>query len=102
MKYAKLRYRYAVRWVLRNQDKLRSKKLADALLQNKSRNFWQEVKRFKAGKQSCSHTVNGISDDENLVELWSYKVKSVLSSPDPDSALQLASTLNSQMCLLRI
>ena len=77
-----------MRRVLRNQDKLRSKKLADALLHNKSRNFWQEVKWFKAGNQSCSHIVDGISDDENLVELWSSKFKSVLSSPDPAHSWQ--------------
>lgn len=53
-KYAKSRYRYAVRRVLRNQDKLRSKKLADALLQDKSRNFWQEVKRFKSWESKKS------------------------------------------------
>ena len=82
-----------MRRVLRNQDKLRSKKLADALLADKSRNFCQEVKQFKAGKQNCSHTVDGITDDENLVKLWSSKFKSVLSSPDPVRALQLANTL---------
>ena len=53
------------------------------------------MKWFKAGKQSCSHTVDRISDDENLVELWSSKFKGILSSPDPAHPLQLANTLNS-------
>ena len=53
------------------------------------------MKWFKAGKQSCSHTVNRISDDENIVELLSSKFKGTLSSPDPAHPLQLANTLNS-------
>ena len=48
-------------------EKLRCMKLANTLLEDKS--FWQEVKWFKAGKQSCSHTVYGITGDENLVTL---------------------------------
>ena len=94
-KHAKSRYRYAVRRVLRNQDKLRHKKLADALLEDKSRNFWQEVKQFKAGKQRCSQMVDGITGDENLVKLWFSKFKDLLSSPSPDRAQQLADALNS-------
>ena len=94
-KHAKSRYRYAVRRVLRNQDKLRHKKLADALLEDKSRNFWQEVKQFKAGKQRCSQMVDGITGDENLVKLWFSKFKDLLSSPSPDRVQQLADALNS-------
>ena len=81
-KHAKSWYRYAVRRVLRNQDKLRHKKLADALLEDKSRNFWQEVKQ--ARKQRCSQMVDRITDDENLVKLCFSKFKDLLSSPSPD------------------
>ena len=42
-KHAKTRYKYAVRRVMRNQDKLRRAKLADALSHGKPRYFWQEV-----------------------------------------------------------
>ena len=42
-KHAKARYKYAVRRVMKKQDKLRHAKLADALCHGKSRYFWQEV-----------------------------------------------------------
>ena len=63
-----------MRGVFRNQDKVRCKKLADTLLEDKSRNYWQEVKWFKAGKQNRSHTVNGITDDENLVKIMVFQI----------------------------
>ena len=42
-KHAKAQYKYAVKRVMRNQDKLRRAKLADAFCHGKSRYFWQEV-----------------------------------------------------------
>ena len=39
-KHAKTQYKYAVRKVMRNQDKLRHAKLTDALTHGKSRCFW--------------------------------------------------------------
>jgi len=38
-------YKSRSRWVVRNQDKLKSGKMAACILENRSRDFWSEVKK---------------------------------------------------------
>ena len=60
-------YKYAVRSVLRNQDKLTRAKLADTLSRDKSGDFWKEVKRCSGGKRRLPRSVDGICGDGNMV-----------------------------------
>jgi len=92
-KHGKTRYKYAVRRVMRNQDKLRRAKLADALSHGKSRCFWQEVRKCSGGKQVTPHSVDGVCGNENLVELWAGKFKNLFTSSNPNSSHMLTQAL---------
>ena len=92
-KHAKTRYKYAVRRVMRNQDKLRRAKLADALSHGKSRHFWQEVRSCSGRKQVTPHSVDGVCGNENLVEHWADKFKNLFTSSNPNSSNLLAQAL---------
>jgi len=78
---------------MRNQDKLRRAKLADALSHGKSRCFWQEVRKCSGGKQVTPHSVDGVCGNENLVELWAGKFKNLFTSSNPNSSHMLTQAL---------
>ena len=92
-KHVKAHYEYAVRRVIRNQDKLRRAKLADALSHCKSRHSWQEVRGGSGRKQATPHSVDGVCGNENLVELWAGKFKNLFTFSNPNSLHLLAQAL---------
>ena len=49
-KRAKSRYKYPVRRLVRNQDLMRRKHMAEAMVSDSSRDFWHEVNRCKSRK----------------------------------------------------
>ena len=75
--------------VMKNQDRLRHAKLADALCHGKSRHFWQEVRGCSGRKQATPHSVDSVCSNENLVELWAGKFKN-LSNPNASRLLAQA------------
>ena len=81
--HAKARYKHAVRRLERNQDLLRCRKMAEALVGDSSRDFWQEVSQCKASKQMSASYVDGVHDDASIANLWASKFKDLLTSPDP-------------------
>ena len=94
-KHTKSRYKYAVRRLIRNQDKLRRKKMADAMVEGGFRDFWQLVNHCKANSKNQASCIDGVSDDAEIADLWASKFKSLLTSPDPDAHRQLAEALSS-------
>ena len=48
----RLKYHYAVRYIKNNQDTITNQYMADAILNNKARNFWTEVKKKLNGNNS--------------------------------------------------
>ena len=62
-----------------------------------SMNFWQEVQGCSGRKQATLHSVDGVSGNENQVELWAGKFKNPFTSSNPNSSHLLAQTLK---CLL--
>lgn len=89
-KHAKSRYKYAARRLIRNQDQLRRKSMAEALLRDSSRDFWQEVGQCKRSKQSPASYVDGVHGDVNIANLWVSRFKDLFSSSDPHAHDQLA------------
>jgi len=50
----KSRYKYAVRQTLRQQNRLRSERMAHALMDNRGRDFWTEIRRINSKPTSVS------------------------------------------------
>ena len=72
-------YKRKARWVIRNQDKLSSDRMAKALLENRSRDFWSEVKRVQSSNtMPCA--MDNVQGDENVCELFKEKFNNLYNS----------------------
>jgi len=56
-KRTKSRYKYAVRRTLRQQNRLRSERMARALMDNRGRDFWSEIRRINSKPTSFPPSV---------------------------------------------
>jgi len=70
---AKKDYKRAVRWVLRHQDELSSMKMADGILNNRSRDLWSEVKKKTHSRSLIPSIVDGVDEDDEIGELFCTK-----------------------------
>ena len=73
-------YHRAVKYVKRNESKLKSEQLVKALLENKSRDFWSEIKRFKGKSSHIPHIINGTSGDKPIAEEFARKFNVIFNS----------------------
>ena len=68
---SRLRFKYANRKLKRNEAKIRSDKLGDALLSEKSKNdFWKETRKIKCSKTPLPTSIEGASGDDDILKLW--------------------------------
>lgn len=69
-KLTNARYKYAIRFISKNEQSMRSDSLASKLLSNNVVGFWKEVRSLSSVKASLPCTVDGITGSENIVECW--------------------------------
>lgn len=64
------RYKYAVRFICKNEQAMRADSLAKKLSHNNVIGFWKEVKALNNSKTSLPCTMEGISRTDNIADLW--------------------------------
>ena len=69
-KLTNLRYKYAVRFVGKNEQAMRADLMAGELLDSNVTGFWNQVKNINRGKTSLPSNIEGVSGGENITELW--------------------------------
>ena len=95
---SKAKFKYEVRRLKRRQLFLRRQKMADALASSLC-NFWGEVKRINRNPSSCGSvsTLDGISAQDNIANLWSNKLLSLLNLSDNVSCDALTNSLSDSL-----
>ena len=79
MKESKRQYRYAVRRCKRKERELRFQKMVEYINEDKSRDFFRELKRLNGG--NCSPTcINGKTDAKDIAEVFAQKYNSLYNS----------------------
>ena len=74
-------YHYAIRNVKRNEDAIFRERIADAVLDNKGRNFWaEEVKRLRSNKASNCRIVDGMTDAGSIAKIFADKYRDLYTS----------------------
>ena len=76
MKFAKRQYLYAVRRCKRQAEALRSQKMAAAVAENRSRDFFKEIKKLNPKMTDVPH-INGFSQPEEVAECFARKYKAL-------------------------
>jgi len=80
MRRTRASYHYSIRQVKKDRDLIVSDRIADALIKDPSRNFWDEVKKIRANKVGIAKIVDGCTDDGSIAELFAQKYRSLYSS----------------------
>ena len=80
MRKSKTEYKRVSKWVIRNQDKLQSNKMAEALLGNRNREFWDEVKKKQSKGWAVPASVEGVQGDEAICDVFANKYDALYNS----------------------
>ena len=74
------KYPRAVRYVKANENKLRSERMAECLLNNNTRDFFTEVKKVRRGGSKIPYSVDGAIGSGNIANAFAKKFKCVFNS----------------------
>lgn len=74
------RYHLAIKQLKHNEDNIRAKNMADAILNNDSRNFWTEVKKVRKANKSVPTQIDGMSDERDVANLFASKYETIYNS----------------------
>lgn len=75
MRRSRAAYHYAIRSVKKNENIITCERMANALLDSKTRDFWTEVKKIRNSKVCSSNTVDGCADPKIISQLFADKYR---------------------------
>ncbi len=84
---SRAQYHYAVRMIDRMNDRLRSEKMADHIVRNDSRSFWKEARRIRGNGNKMPHSVDNVSGDQEISEVFAKKFKHLFNSVGYDESV---------------
>lgn len=99
MRRTRAAYHYAIRRVRLNEENIIRGRLGNALIENKNRDFWQEVKKIRASKLACNYTIDDHNDASEIAKLFAVKYRDLYSSVSYDKGEMesIKGKLNSQL-----
>ena len=80
MRNARARYHYAVRWLKRNENQLRNEKLASDLINNRTRDYWSEIKAIKGNNRCVPLSMDNEYSDSNIADIFANKYEKLYNS----------------------
>ena len=80
MRAARRRNHLAVRQLLRDQDNKRNTKLADLFVNNRTNDFWREVKRTNCPNSLASSTSGNNTTSESIANAFKDQYAAILRS----------------------
>lgn len=79
------KYKYAVRFINRNEECMRADSMARKLVSNSNNDFWKEVKHINGHKPSLPCSVDGVSGAGNIAELWRMHYSKLFNLSQPNA-----------------
>ena len=86
MRRARAAYHYAIRRTRHREDDIVRDRFAQALISNRHRDFWQEVRKIRARKLMSNYAIDGHSSAEEIARLFGEKYRDLYSSVPYDRA----------------
>ena len=81
MRKTRASYHYAIRNTMKNEQEIVNSYFADAIVNNRDRDFWSEIKRIKRStKSTCSSIVDGKSSPEDISDYFASKYQELYTS----------------------
>ena len=95
MKKSRAQFKYALRSCKKNSSRNQADSLAANLLRRDDKAFWKEIKKINDNSVPLSTTVNNVTGEQAISEMWHTHFKSILnSSTDVSNKHVLLETLN--------
>lgn len=79
-KQTRARYHRAVKHIQQNEDMLRATRMAEAHVNNNSRDFWCEVKKVKSKSKTIPSQIDGINNTKEISNHFARKYKTIYNS----------------------
>lgn len=77
---SRAQYHYCIRMVKRNEDMVRSQKMAESIVSGNHKGLWKEAKRLKGSGCRIPKTVDGLSEESEISELFADKFGTLYNS----------------------
>ena len=92
-------YHKAVRHLKRAATRMRTEKMAEALISIRSRDLWSEVKRMKGRSRKSACIIDGVNGDKDIADLFSNKYNTLYHSVpfDNDDMLRIRYTIDHRL-----
>ena len=74
------RYHRAVRHIMREDDRIRTTKMAEAISENRNRDLWSEVRRIKSRNKFLPSSIDGVVGDKEIAQPFSDKYNHLYNS----------------------
>jgi hypothetical protein len=81
----KAKYHYAIRKLKAKGDKVKVEKMAEAVLQNRNRNFFNEARKLCGTNKAVSSCIDDETDDIEIANLFGKQYKDLYNSVSCDS-----------------
>jgi hypothetical protein len=89
-------YHYAVKQVKKNEDRMRSERMAQAITANNHKNLWKEVNKLKGRKKTLPVVVDGVKGEAQIANIFASKYKELYNSV-PCDQIELG-VINEKVC----
>lgn len=86
MRRTRAAYHYAIRFIKRNNSDIIKQRFASAIVENRSRDFWQELKKVNGRTRDAQKTVDGHTDSEYIADMFARKYEDLYTSVSYDEA----------------
>jgi len=73
-------YHYAICTLKKYQDALKSESMAQSMTNGNMRDFWKETKKMKGSNKKLPTTVDGVTGDENIAQVFLNKFEGLYNS----------------------
>ncbi len=77
---SRARYHHAVRKVIKNENLIRSEKMAEAIVDNRSRDLMREARKIKGNNNLKPGNIDGATGDEDISTLFKEKYSNLYNS----------------------
>ena len=80
MRRTRAMYHYAVKNVIKEQNRIKSNRMANAISEGNDRNLWKEVHKLRKTCKSVPNVIDGRTKTEDITDLFSTKFEELYNS----------------------
>ena len=88
MRTTRAQFKYALRFVKRQEDTARADSLARDLYDNDVDSFWKAVHKMNSCNNVQANVIDGITGQENIADYWKEHFYKILNANDYDHNLR--------------